>query len=119
VDLAEACVSLQETPGPDPTASDEAAVAANRGKHARRDPADERPSAPPAPGRGRRALAVDEDVLGADAMLVLLAAESRKPLNGLAGRLDSTGSRVAVMAGGMVIFAALIFVVMAVIGSML
>jgi hypothetical protein len=61
----------------------------------------------------------DEDVLGAEAMLVLLAAESRKPLGGIAGRLDSTGSRIGLMAGGMVLIAGLLFCVMVVIGSLL
>jgi uncharacterized membrane protein len=133
VDLAEVSVSLQETPGPArltpaelvSTASAEpappAAPAANRGKHARPDPAEQAPPPPPppAPGRGRRALAVDEDVLGTEAMLALLAVESSKPLHGLAGRLDSNATRVGVMAGGIVLFSALIFVVMAVIGSMI
>ena len=133
VDLAEVSVSLQETPGParltpaDPVspASAEpapaAAPAANRGRHARPDPAEEPPPPPPppAPGRGRRALAVDEDALGTEAMLALLAVESSKPLHGLAGRLDSNATRVGVMAGGIVLFSALIFVVMAVIGSLI
>ncbi len=52
-------------------------------------------------------------------MLALLAVESSKPLHGLAGRLDSNATRVGVMAGGIVLFSALIFVVMAVIGSMI
>jgi hypothetical protein len=137
VEHAEVSVSLQETPGPvrlsaaDPVspASAEpapaAAPAANRGKHARPDPAEQPPPPPPppAPGRGRRALVVDEpvdeDVLGTEAMLALLAVESSKPLHGLAGRLDSNATRVGVMAGGIVLFSALIFVVMAIIGSMI
>jgi hypothetical protein len=103
--------------GPAPAA----AAAANRGKHARLDLAEEPPPPPPppAPGRGRRALAMDEDALGTEAMLALLAAESRKPLTGLAGRLDSNATRVGVMAGGIVIFSAVIFIVMAIIGSMI
>jgi hypothetical protein len=52
-------------------------------------------------------------------MLALLAAESKKPLGGIAGRLDSTGSRVGLMAGGMVAIAALLFLVMAVLGSLI
>jgi len=133
VDLAEVSVSLQERPAsiapaePVSPASAEplpaAAPAVNRGKHARPDPAEEPPPPPlpPAPGRGRRGLAVDEneDVLGTEAMLALLAVESNKPLHGLAGRLDSTATRVGVMAGGMVLFSALIFVVMVVIGSLI
>lgn len=138
VDLAEASVSLQERPDPAPMRPAEpdpmpsagpAPVAptasAGRGKHARPDPAAEPPPPPPppAPGRGRRALAVgedeDEDELGTEAMFALLAVESGKPLHGLAGRLDSNATRVGVMAGGIVLFSALIFVVMAVIGSMI
>jgi hypothetical protein len=96
-------------------------AAAGRGKHARPDPAEEPPPPPPppAPGRGRRGLAVEEDVLGTEAMLALLAVESSKPLHGLAGRLDSNATRVGVMAGGIVLFSALIFLVMAVIGSII
>jgi uncharacterized membrane protein len=96
-------------------------AAAGRGRHARPDPAEEPPPPPPppAPGRGRRGLAVEEDVLGTEAMLALLAVESSKPLHGLAGRLDSNATRVGVMAGGIVLFSGLIFVVMAVIGSMI
>ena len=111
--------------GPGPMAAAEPApvgtAAAGRGKHARLDPAEEPPPPPPspAPGRGRRSLAVDEDVLGTEAMLALLAAESSKPLHGLAGRLDSNTTRVGIMAGGIVLFSALIFVAMAVIGSMI
>jgi hypothetical protein len=133
VDLAEVAVSLREPPEPapmtptrpDPIASAEppaaAAAPAGRGKHARNDPAEEPlpPPPPPAPGRGRRSLANDEDALGTEAMLALLAAESSKPLHGLAGRLDSNASRVGVMAGGIVLFSALLFVVMAVIGSLI
>ncbi len=135
VDLAEVSVSLQERPDtppmtpPDPVSLASAepvpavAPAANRGKHARPDPDEEPPPPPPppAPGRGRRGLPLDEteDVLGTEAMLALLAVESSKPLHGLAGRLDSNATRVGVMAGGIVLFSALIFVVMAVIGSMI
>jgi hypothetical protein len=61
----------------------------------------------------------NEAVLGAEAMLVLLAAESRKPLGGITGRFDSTGSRIGLMAGGMVLIAGLLFSVMVVIGSLL
>lgn len=120
VDLAEVSVSLQETAPAalDPEAS---AAPAGRGKHARHDPEEPPPPPPPppAPGRGRRAVPVDEDVLGTEAMLAMLAVESGKPLHGLAGRLDSNATRVGVMAAGIVLFSALIFVVMAVIGSMI
>ena len=133
VDLAEVSVSLQERSAPSAPAepvslasaepAPAAAPAANRGKHARPDPAEEPPPPPPppAPGRGRRGLAADEieDVLGTEAMLALLAVESGKPLHGLAGRLDSNATRVGVMAGGIVLFSALIFVVMAIIGSLI
>ena len=132
-DLAESSVRLQQTPEPaprtaaqpEPLASAEPAPLAptastGRGKHARHDPAEESPpQSPPPPGRGRRGVAVDEDVLGPDAMLALLAAESSKPLGGLTGRLESTGARIALMAGGMVAIAGLLFIVMAILGSML
>jgi hypothetical protein len=52
-------------------------------------------------------------------MLALLAAESSKPLGGITSRLDSTASRIGLMAGGIVAVSALLFLVMAVIGSML
>lgn len=116
VDHAEASVSLQESPER-PTA------AASRGKHARIDPTEEPPPPPPGPGGGRRGVAAaeseDEVLLGADAMLALLAAESAKPLGQLSGRFDSTASRIGLMAGGMFLFAGLLFVVMAIIGSMI
>ena len=99
-----------------------AASAATRGKHARHDAtvedsgSESEPAEPAEPlARGAQA----NDVLSTDAMLALLAAESKKPLPGLAGRLESTGSRIALMAGGMVLFATFLFVVMAVIGSVI
>jgi hypothetical protein len=52
-------------------------------------------------------------------MLAMLAAEQTKPLPGLSGRLDSTGARVGLMAGGMALIALVLFLVMAVIGTML
>jgi len=107
------------SPKPAPVAP---TAAACRGKHARVDPDEEPPPPPPpAPGRGRRGLAENEDadVLGAEAMLALLAAESRKPLSGIGGRLDSTGSRIGLMAGGMALIAGLLLIVMVVIGSLL
>ncbi len=91
-------------------------ASAGRGKHARREPTEENVAT--ASGQGARG-SVADDELGTEAMLALLAAESRKPLSGIAGRLDSTGSRVGLMAGGMVVIAALLFVVMAVLGSLL
>ena len=71
----------------------------------------------PARRRGHRAEAEPE--LGTEAMLALLAAESKKPLGGLAGRLDSNATRVGVVVAGIVLFSALLFLVMVVIGSML
>jgi hypothetical protein len=115
-DLAEVSVSLQGSAGAEPDPAATAVAPASRGKHSKQDRVDEPP--PPAPGRGRRAAPAD-DALGADAMLALLAAESSKPLTGLSGRLDSTGARIALMAGGMALFATFLFLVMAVIGTMI
>jgi hypothetical protein len=57
--------------------------------------------------------------LSPDAMLMLLAAESSKPLPGLLGRLESKGSRVALMAGGMALISLLLIGVMAVLGALI
>jgi hypothetical protein len=101
---------------PDSAVSVAQAAGAGRGKHARRDPTETNVAT--VSGRGARG-SVADDELGTEAMLALLAAESRKPLSGIAGRLDSTASRVGLMAGGMVVIAALLFLVMAVLGSLL
>lgn len=82
-----------------------------RGKHARRDPSYDETTAVTEQPR--------EQALGTDAMLALLAAESAKPLGALASRLDSSGAKIGVMAGGVVLVAAVLFVLMAVIGSLL
>ena len=116
-------------------------VPSRRGKHARHDatyddgvPAEQDGQAPEAEpvglpaevgptlqasGRRRGHRAEAEPELGTEAMLALLAAESRKPLGGLAGRLDSNATRVGVVVAGIVLFSALLFLVMVVIGSML
>jgi hypothetical protein len=121
---------------------DEAAPAP-RGKHARLDKtqdetdttydehASPEPAAPAAGGEparlglpeqvaGRRGhRAPTEPTLEVEAMLALLAAESSKPLGGLVGRLDTNAGRFGLIAGGIVAFSALLFLVLAVIGSML
>lgn len=112
-----------------------------RGKHARHDstyddglpveqaepaleaeplglPAEAGPTLQPS-GRRRGHRAEAEPELGTEAMLALLAAESKKPLGGLAGRLDSNATRVGVVVAGIVLFSALLFLVMVVLGSML
>jgi hypothetical protein len=114
-------VSVPEAPAgeagrPVSAASVAQVTGAGRGKHARLDPTEARVA--PVSGQGARG-SVADDELGTEAMLALLAAESKKPLGGIAGRLDSTGSRVGLMAGGMVAIAALLFLVMAVLGSAL
>jgi len=124
-DLPEASVSLQEQESTlaerEPEPVDPAVAPAGGGRHSRHDPAEEPPPppAPPAPGRGRRSAATDEDALGTEAMLALLAIESNKPLKGLAARLDSNATKFGVMAGGIVLFSLLLFLVMAVIGSVI
>ena len=60
-----------------------------------------------------------DPALGADAMLALLAAETSHPLAGLTGRFESTGSRIGLMAGGVVVVSAVLFVLMVLIGSLL
>lgn len=77
------------------------------GKHARRRPTSEEPTAEPDPA------------LRAEAMLALLAAETGNPLGGLTGRFESTGSRIGLMAGGVVVVAGVLFLLMLVIGSLL
>ena len=49
----------------------------------------------------------------------LAAAETTNPLGSLAGAVDSTGKRVALMAGGTVALICLLFVVMAAFGALL
>jgi hypothetical protein len=115
----------------------------SRGKHARRDTREETSAdamadptyddealpalaTPPAGAglpeqaagrRGHRAPA--EPTLEAEAMLALLAAESGRPLGGLVGRFDTTAARFGLIAGGIVAFSALLYLVLAIIGSML
>lgn len=102
--------ALTETP----TSAPVSVTAAGRGKHARQGTTVE--VSAPEPGLPTRT--PDEEVLRrADAMLAQLAAEERKPLPGLMGRLDSKGARVAVTAGGMAVVALLLFLVMALLGT--
>jgi len=81
--------------------------APGKGKHARRGAAAEERTAEPDPG------------LRAEAMLALLAAETGNPLGGLTGRFESTGSRIGLMVGGVVVVAGVLFLLMLVIGSLL
>jgi hypothetical protein len=90
-------------------------AAAGRGKHARQDPTVEES----APASGLPTRTPDEEVLRrADAMLAMLAVEESKPLPGLFGRLDSKGARVAATVGGMALVGLFLFLVMAVLGTM-
>jgi hypothetical protein len=111
-------VTVPETPtSTSTTTTPPVSVAAGgRGKHARQAAIGEESD----PESGLPARLGDEEVLrSADAMLAMLAAEQTKPLPGLSGRLDSTGARVALMAGGMALIALVLFLVMVVIGAML
>ena len=106
--------TLTETPTETQTPTQVSVTAAGRGKHARQGTTVE----VSAPERGLPTRTPDEEVLRrADAMLAQLAAEERKPLPGLMGRLDSKGARVAVTAGGMALVALLLFLVMALLGT--
>ena len=107
-------VSVPEAPRDD-VATAEQVAAIGRGKHAKGASSEEQPGAGPAP-------APDEKDLGVEAMLALLAAETRRPIPGLGGvarKLDSGGGRTALMAGGIVAFSAVLFVLMAIVGSLL
>ena len=111
-------VTVPPTPASTPAtpAPPVSVAAAGRGKHARQDAIVEESD----PESGLPASLGDEEVLrSADAMLAMLAAEQTKPLPGLSGRLDSTGARVALMAGGMALIALVLFLVMVVAGTML
>ena len=88
-----------------------------RGKHARHDSTVEHHQSESDSEPATRSAHASE-VLSPDAMLVLLAAESSKPLPGLSGRLESKGSRIALTVGGMAMIAVLLFAVMAVLGMM-
>ena len=87
---------------------------AGTGKHARRSPANADEVDGPTP-----VTQPSDPALGIDAMLALLAAETSDPLAGLTGRFESTGSRIALMAGGVVVVSAVLFVLMLLIGSLL
>jgi hypothetical protein len=105
-------VTVPATPDPAPVA----VAMTGRGKHARQGATvEESPAEPGLPPR----LSDEEALRSADAMLAMLAAEQTKPLPGLYGRLDSKGARVAVTAGGMALVAVLLFLVMAVLGTMI
>ena len=107
-----------EVPEPEPQPERELvsvpAAPAARGKHARRNPSsDDSPPSLPGP---------DEVASTADAMLAQLAAESPAPLvglGGLVGRLDSGGARAALMVAGILLVAAVLFGLMALIGSLI
>ena len=79
----------------------------SRGRHARREPV---PDEAQAEGLER---------LDVDAMLAQLAAQSPQPMGGLLSRLDSTGARVGLMIGGVVAFTVGIFLLLALVGSLL
>ena len=81
------------------------------GKHARRSASTE--------GSTEERTSEPDPALRAEAMLVLLAAETGNPLGGLSGRFESTGSRIGLMAGGVVAFSGVLFLLMLVIGSLL
>jgi hypothetical protein len=79
-----------------------------RGRHARRAPAAE------------PAVSAEEAERTVDAMLAqLAAAESGNPLGRAAGSLDSPGKKVALMVGGAVSVASLLFLLMVVVGALL
>jgi hypothetical protein len=81
---------------------------ASRGRHARHD----RPRA------GEPDTLVDEG-LTPDAMLAQLAAETRSPVGSIGARFSSSAAKAGLMVGGVVAFTALLFVLMALFGSLL
>ena len=104
-DPADAAVE-QSAPAEQPTA--------RRGKHARK--------VSPQDGGDVTAAAIPSPQVSAlaDQLLAELAAsEARNPLGSLAGALDSTGKRVALMLGGTVAAICLLLLLMAVIGLLL
>lgn len=78
-----------------------------RGKHARRAPAD---AATPA---------VDLDRTAAEMLAQLAASESAGPIGGFSSLVDSPAKKVAVMVGGAVVAMLVLFILMAVVGSLL
>ncbi len=87
---------------------------ARRGKHARKNPASD--------GGGATAVATPTAQVGAlaEQMLAELAAsEAKNPLGALAGAVDSSGKRVAIMLGGTAAAIGLILLLMAGIGLLL
>ena len=108
-------VPVTVPPTPTPTPTPVSVTAAGRGKHARQGTTVEES----VPQSGLPTRASDEEALRkADAMLAMLALEQTKPLPGLAGRLDSKGARVALTVGGMALVGLFLFLVMAVLGTM-
>lgn len=102
------------------TAAEPVEVVGGRGKHARQSTSYDDPAA-----GAREAQAADprelpeEAALGVEAMFAVLAAQSTPPLGPLARYLDSTGSRTAVMVGGLAAVTVLGFALMALLGSLL
>ena len=80
---------------------------ASKGRHARRE---QLPDEVEPDGEAR---------LDVDVMLAQLAAQSHRPMGELTSRLDSTGARVGLMLGGVVAFTVGIFLLMALVGSLL
>ena len=85
-----------------------------RGKHARGTTA--RTADAVAPGI---APAAEVEELANQLLAELAAAETRNPLGSLAGVVDSTGKRVALMAAGTLAVICLLFLVMAGFGALL
>jgi hypothetical protein len=83
---------------------------ARRGKHAKAAP--EFGEAAPAPDP-------NVDALAAEMLGQLAADEARNPLGPLAGLVDTTGKRIALMTGGAAAAIALLVLVMAAIGALL
>ena len=92
--------------------------APRRGKHAtaraRRGPR-------PGPGGGVPAAGsdVDADRLADQLLAELAASQGGNPLGPLAGAVDTTGKKVALMVGGTAVGIVLLFVLMAVAGALL
>jgi hypothetical protein len=98
-----------EAPRPEVHRAPEGGGPSPRGRHARR-----------ASEAGRDPEAALDPELTAEALLAqLVAAESGNPLGHLAGQVDSPGKKFALMVGGAVAMATLLFVLMAAVGALL
>ncbi len=110
-------VDLPPLPAADPASAVDQ-PAPRRGKHARRVTAEDL-GPDPADGAPAAGSDVDADRLADQLLAELAASQGGNPLGPLAGAVDTTGKKVALMVGGTAVGIVLLFVLMAVAGALL